>query len=133
MIGIIPCLVAKLEPGILAFKVRSRVIFQQLTLTVDAIEPMLQPSRDNQKKQPVANEHPRHPAKGKARLFWPHWLQPEHHQKGQRQIDRAIRELLIKDGRANNYVTFRPKKSFIWLEAKLARADVIHNFLDTLL
>ena len=87
MIDIIPCLLAELEQGILAFKVRAQVIFQQLTLTVDAIETIVQPAHDNQKKQPVANEHPRHPAKGKTRLFWPRWLQLERHQKGQRQKD----------------------------------------------
>ncbi|WP_341863592.1 hypothetical protein [Gymnodinialimonas sp. 57CJ19] len=37
---------------------------------------------------------------------------------------------LIKDGRANNYVTFRPKKSFVLFEPKLPRTDEVDGLLD---
>jgi hypothetical protein len=37
---------------------------------------------------------------------------------------------LIKDGRASNYVTFRPKKSFVLLDAKLPRSDEIDDLLE---
>ncbi len=37
---------------------------------------------------------------------------------------------LIKDGRAQNYVTFRPKKSFVLFEPKLPRSDEVDAKLD---
>lgn len=37
---------------------------------------------------------------------------------------------LIKDGRANNYVQFRPKKSFVLFEPKLPRTDDLDTMLD---
>jgi hypothetical protein len=38
---------------------------------------------------------------------------------------------LLKDGRANNYVAFRPKKSFVVFEPKLPRSDEVDAMLDT--
>lgn len=37
---------------------------------------------------------------------------------------------LIKDGRANNYVAFRPKKAFVLFEPKLPRSDEIDALLE---
>jgi len=37
---------------------------------------------------------------------------------------------LIKDGRAHNYVTFRPKKSFVLFEPKLPRTDEVDVLLE---
>jgi hypothetical protein len=36
---------------------------------------------------------------------------------------------LIKDGRANNYVTFRPQKSFVLFEPKLPKTDEVDELL----
>ena len=38
---------------------------------------------------------------------------------------------LIKNGRANNYVTFRPKKSFVLFEPRIPRSDEIDALLET--
>ncbi len=38
---------------------------------------------------------------------------------------------LLRDGRANNYVAFRPKKSFVVFEPKLPRSDEVDAMLDT--
>lgn len=38
---------------------------------------------------------------------------------------------LMKDGKANNYVAFRPKKSFVTLDVKLPRTDDVDMLLDT--
>lgn len=37
---------------------------------------------------------------------------------------------LIKDGRANNYVTFRPQKAFVLFEPKMPRTDEVDALLD---
>lgn len=37
---------------------------------------------------------------------------------------------LIKEGRANNYVAFRPKKSFVLFEPKLPRSDEVDALLE---
>ncbi len=37
---------------------------------------------------------------------------------------------LIKEGRANNYVAFRPKKSFVLFEPKLPRSDEVDTLLE---
>ena len=37
---------------------------------------------------------------------------------------------LIKDGRANNYVAFRPKKAFVMFEPKIARTEELDAALD---
>lgn len=37
----------------------------------------------------------------------------------------------IKEGRANNYVTFRPKKAFMLFEPKMPRSDEVDAMLDT--
>lgn len=37
---------------------------------------------------------------------------------------------LIKDGRANNYVAFRPKKSFVMFEVKMPRTEDIDTLLE---
>jgi hypothetical protein len=38
---------------------------------------------------------------------------------------------LLKDGRANNYVAFCPKKSFVVFEPKLSRSDEVDAMLDS--
>lgn len=37
---------------------------------------------------------------------------------------------LIKDGRANNYVTFRPQKASVLLELKIPRSDEVDDLLE---